>query len=193
MSSVDHIHSSRIIICLRRHIFPSHCSLIPSEAEKQPPCHSHPSERRKTNRQNCTKGPWMSGLNTIKGFFFFVAVCPTRSRGARPPPRRSRVPWTRRTRLRPGRSPRSTSRIPPGPPETGVAWSSAPGSGSGRGLQDGEATWGSHHANKKTTTKKTNTGRFSASRLRSPSPSAHPPARPSRSPRLGVSPLRSAA
>lgn len=52
---------------------------------------------------------------------------PTQSPAARRPPTRCRVPSTRRTRLRPGRSPRSRSRIPPGAAATEAVWSSAPG------------------------------------------------------------------
>lgn len=61
---------------------------------------------------------------------------PTRSREARRPPRRCRVPSTRRTTLRRGRSPRSRSHIPPGPPATQGAWSSAPGWELGRTLAE---------------------------------------------------------
>lgn len=61
---------------------------------------------------------------------------PTRSRGARRPPTRSRVPSTRRTSHRWGRSPHSSSRILLGPPRTAVVWSSAPGWESGRTLED---------------------------------------------------------
>lgn len=63
-------------------------------------------------------------------------VVPTSSPAARRPPTRSRVPWTRRTRLRPGRSPRSRSRIPLGPAGTGSAGSSAPAG------ELGPALWG---------------------------------------------------
>lgn len=60
---------------------------------------------------------------------------PTRSRAARQPPTRSRVPWTRRTSPLSGRSPPSMFRIPPAPPRTAGAWSSAPGGESGRRLR----------------------------------------------------------
>lgn len=63
---------------------------------------------------------------------------PTRSRGARRPPTRYRVPWTRRTSPRSGRNPPSTSRIPLAPPRTAGAWSSAPGGESGRTLRGGQ-------------------------------------------------------
>lgn len=69
---------------------------------------------------------------------------PTRSRAARRPPTRSRVPWTRRTSLPSGRSPPSMFRIPLVPPRTAGAWSSAPGGESGRtlrGEQEREATF----------------------------------------------------
>lgn len=62
---------------------------------------------------------------------------PTRSRGAKRPPTRSRVPWTRRTSPPWGRNPPSTSRILLGPPRTAGAWSSAPRGESGRTLTGG--------------------------------------------------------
>lgn len=60
---------------------------------------------------------------------------PTRSRAARRPPTRSRVPWTRRTSPLSGRSPPSMFRIPLAPPRTAGAWSSAPAGASGRTLR----------------------------------------------------------
>lgn len=67
---------------------------------------------------------------------------PTQSPEATRPPTRSRVPSTRRTRLRPGRSPRSSSHILPGPPGTEVSWSSAPGPEPGLRLWgSGQRTW----------------------------------------------------
>lgn len=62
---------------------------------------------------------------------------PTRSRGAKRPPTRSRVPWTRRTSPPSGRNPPSTSRILLAPPRTAGAWSSAPRGESGRTLRGG--------------------------------------------------------
>lgn len=62
---------------------------------------------------------------------------PTRSRGAKRPPTRSRVPWTRRTSPPSGRNPPSTSRILLAPPGTAGAWSSAPRGESGRTLRGG--------------------------------------------------------
>lgn len=59
---------------------------------------------------------------------------PTRSRAARRPPTRSRVPWTRQTSPPSGRNQPSMSRIPLAPPRTAGAWSSAPGGESGRTL-----------------------------------------------------------
>lgn len=64
---------------------------------------------------------------------------PTRSRGAKRPPTRSRVPWTRRTSPPWGRNPPSTSRILLAPPRTAGAWSSAPRGESGRTLRGGQA------------------------------------------------------
>lgn len=61
---------------------------------------------------------------------------PTRSRAAKRPPTRSRVPWTRRTSPLSERSPPSMFRIPLAPPRTAGAWSSAPGGESGRTLRE---------------------------------------------------------
>lgn len=61
---------------------------------------------------------------------------PTRSRAARRPPTRSRVPWTRQTSPLSGRNQPSMFRIPLAPPRTAGAWSSAPGGESGRTLRE---------------------------------------------------------
>lgn len=63
---------------------------------------------------------------------------PTRSRGAKRPPTRSRVPWTRRTSPPWGRNPPSKSRILLALPRTAGAWSSAPRGESGRTLRGGQ-------------------------------------------------------